>query len=164
LDYEAVAKHPLISKAFLAGSRPFLIPLIWKFTGTPKSFVGFETLFSVVSWSILAFTVSSKMQGRVGKIVSGLAILAFALAPQIEIWDQGVLSDSMALSFIALLIAEGLLLQRNSNIARYVILSLTLIGFALARDENNAAILLAVFLIMIVVCVIRVLGVLGISA
>jgi hypothetical protein len=134
--YEAVARFPILSRGFVAGQRPMLIPLMLKLTGTPTSFVVLQTVLSALCWGLLALAVARRIQNKWGGVLAGAVILAFATAPQIEIWDKAVLTETMALSFIALLCAEALWAGDSFTTWWKVAVILTLVGFVSARDED----------------------------
>jgi len=141
--YEAVGNLPLLSSGFLAGSRPILIPLMWKITGSTTSFLVLQTLFSTLCWGALALSVASKIQHRWRSLLGGVAILTFALSPTIIIWDRVVLSETVSLGFIALLLAEAIWISNRVSAWRLAIVALTLCGFVTVRDEDIWTTLLA---------------------
>lgn len=154
--YEAVARFPILSRGFVTGQRPMLVPLMWKVTGSPTSFVVLQTVLSALCWGLLAFAVAMRIRTKWGGVLAAVVILAFAMSPPIEIWDKAVLTETMALSFIALLCAEAL--WAGDTFTRWwkVAVILTLLGFVSARDEDIWTTLLFAVAFLAVVIVLRV--------
>ena len=154
--YEAVARFPILSRGFVTGQRPMLLPMMWKVTGSPTSFVVLQTLLSALCWGLLALAVAMRIQNKWGGVLAGVVILAFAMSPPIEIWDKAVLTETMALGFIALLCAEAL--WAGDTFTRWwkVAVILTLVGFVSARDEDIWTTLLFGVAFLAVVLVLRV--------
>lgn len=154
--YEAVARFPILSRGFVAGQRPMLIPLMLKVTGTSTSFVVLQTVVSALCWGLLAFAVAMRIQNKWGGALAGVVILAFAMSPEIEIWDKAVLTETIALSFIALLCAEALWAGDSFTTWWKVAVILTLVGFVSARDEDIWTTVLVGVAFLAIVFVLRV--------
>jgi hypothetical protein len=133
LDYEAAAGFSLLSKTFWAGARPPLAPLLWKFTGTPTSFVIAQTAIAVLAWGFLAITVAGLIPRGWRRVLAMSAILAFACTLPVSEWDWSVLTESLSLSALALIFAFSIRFVRTTN---YTGLLCSAAAFALARDED----------------------------
>jgi hypothetical protein len=133
LDYEAVARFPLLSSSFWAGSRPPMVPLLWKLTGTPTSFVVAQTAIAVLAWGFLAVTVGGLTPGGWQRILATAAVLAFACTLAVTEWDWSVLSESISISALAAIFAFAIRFVRTND---YVGLLWAAGVFVLARDED----------------------------
>jgi hypothetical protein len=65
-----------------------------------------------------------------------LVILAFATTTPVVLWDRSVLSESLALSGLALLFAASIRLSQQPSLARAVALVIVALCCALARDTE----------------------------
>jgi hypothetical protein len=133
LDYETAAGFSLLSKTFWAGARPPLAPLLWKFTGTPTSFVIAQTAIAVLAWGFLAITVAGLIPRGWRRVLAISAILAFACTLTVSEWDWSVLTESLSLSALAAIFAFSIRFVRTTN---YTGLLCSAAAFALARDED----------------------------
>ena len=104
-DYEAIGSQSLGSSGFWFGGRPPLIPLFWKIMGSPQAFVAGQTVLSVAAWGYLAWTVGTMFPVGWRRSVSAVTVLAFGTVTPIALWDRSVLSESLAMSGLALLFA-----------------------------------------------------------
>jgi hypothetical protein len=133
LDYETAAGFSLLSKTFWAGARPPLAPLLWKFTGTPTSFVIAQTAIAVLAWGFLAITVAGRMPRGWRRVLAISAILGFACTLTVSEWDWSVLTESLSLSALVAIFAFSIRFVRTNN---YTGLLCSAAAFALARDED----------------------------
>ena len=106
--YVSVSHSPMSSRAFWAGPRPPLIPLVMKFVASAQEFTAVQSIVAVASWGALAFTVGSLVPVGWRRVVATWAILAFATSTPIILWNRSVLSESLSLSLVALLLAAGI--------------------------------------------------------
>lgn len=171
VSYSISAELPLTSKPFWAGKRSFTIPLAMKMLGISSSnyyersvqirFALFQTRFSAFSWLALALTLAlaAAFPGRTGEKSGGFpgapsralgvalytATLAVGLSQTISLWDGLLLSESLAFSLLALMLAGwvGLvtwLPQIQSALLRWLCLGLTSLAtllYAFTRDSNG---------------------------
>ena len=135
-NYEAIGSLSLWSSRFWFGSRPPLTPLLWEFTGTPRGFLIGQTLVSVGAWGFLAWTIGNVFPLGWRRLVGSLAILAFATTMPIALWDRSVLSESLALSGLALLFATAIRLAQRPSIGRAGALVASAFWCTLARDTD----------------------------
>jgi hypothetical protein len=135
-DYEAIGSRSLWSSGFWFGSRPPLTSFLWKLTGSPGAFAIGQTVISIVSWGVLAWTVGSLLPPGWRRLIGYLTILAFATTTPIVLWDRSVLSESLALSGLALLFATSIRLAQNFSSRRASALVGAALWCALARDTE----------------------------
>jgi hypothetical protein len=149
-NYEAIGSTPLWSRAFWFGGRPPLTPFLWKLTGSAERFVIGQTLISAFAWGFLAWTVGTLLPPGRKRLIGVSVILAFAITKPIALWDGSVLSESLALSGLALLFGASILLVQKLTPLRAAALVLAALWCALARDTQIIlpATLAATFLIV----------------
>jgi hypothetical protein len=122
--------------ALWAGARPPFVPALWRFTGTPDAFVLVQTLVAVVAWCFLAWTVAELVRPGWWRVAAGAAVLGFALMAPIMLWDRSVLSESLALSALAVLFAAAIRVARRVTWGRVVACALAAGAFTLIRDSQ----------------------------
>jgi hypothetical protein len=122
--------------ALWAGARPPLVPALWRLTGTPTAFVLVQTLFAIVAWWYLAWTVAELVRPGWWRVAAGGAVLAFALTTSIVLWDRSVLSESVGLSLLALLFATAINVTVRVTPGRVAALAAVGAAFALTRDSQ----------------------------
>jgi hypothetical protein len=135
-DYEAIGSQALWSSGFWFGGRPPLTPFLWKVTGSPDAFAMGQTLISIVSWGFLAWTVGSLFPAGWRRLVGFLVVLAFGTATPVVLWDRSVLSESLALSGLALLFAVSIRLVQRATPRRAAAVVGAALWCALARDTE----------------------------
>ena len=136
ISYESAAGFPFWSTGLWAGQRPPLVPLLWKLTGSPTSFVVTQTVIAVVAWGFLAVTVGRLTQRGWRQLLSTAAVILFACTLAVAEWDWSVLSESMALSALAGIFAFAIrytLKGSGKDVAGLIVCS---IFFCLDRDED----------------------------
>jgi hypothetical protein len=149
--YESLAAHPLWSSAFWEGQKPPLTSLLWKFTGSPEGFVLVQSLIFVFCWVYLARTVAAQL----GKARFGVAgtwlVLGFASTAPVLLWNRSVLSDSLAVSAVALLFAVIIRLLEGFTWLRFG----ALMGVAAMNVLNRySQITTVAFLVLVTVVII----------
>ena len=135
-NYETIGSQPLWSSGFWFGGRPPLTPLLWKLTGSPGAFAIGQTLISVIAWTLLGWTVGRLFPAGWRRLVGYLVILAFATTTPIVLWDRSVLSESLALSGLALLFASAIRLAQKPTPRRASVVVGAALWCALARDTE----------------------------
>jgi hypothetical protein len=90
----------------------------------------------VIAWGYLAWTVGSLFPLGWRRLIGYLAILAFATTTPIVLWDRSVLSESLALSGLAMLFAASIRLAQKLTPRRASALVGAALWCALARDTE----------------------------
>jgi hypothetical protein len=116
--YEAIATHSLWSSTFWTSQKPPITSLLWKLTGTPSGFDLAQTLVFICAWGFLAWTVGRQVPQGWRRIVGTLLVLGFATSTPVIPWNRSVLSDSLAVSEVALLFAATLWLGKRFTLPR----------------------------------------------
>jgi hypothetical protein len=136
LNYESIGSLPLWSSGFWFGGRPPLTPFLWKLTGSPGAFLIGQSVISSLSWGFLAWTVGGLFPAGWRRTAAFLVVLAFATTTPIEMWNRSVLSESLALSGLALLFAFAIRFARRPSPRRASALVAAAFWCALARDTE----------------------------
>jgi hypothetical protein len=136
--YLEVTKHPVWSLDFLAGGRPWTVPLLWKVL--PDADVwrarGHFGL-SLVCWPILAWAVARCLRPGLMPYLGFGVVLIFSMSFPIIRWDDVMLSESVSLSLTALVVAAWLELVRVPRPAMVVAVLAATLFWVFARDSNG---------------------------
>lgn len=111
--YIHVADSPLLSKDFLAGWRPWTVPLFYKVlpdSDTARA-VG-HLVLSIACWLALAAAVAWNVRRPGFRVAAFSLVLLFSLSVWITQWDRIILSESLSLSLAAAALAAWLALVR----------------------------------------------------
>jgi len=135
-DYETIGSHALWSGGFWFGSRPVLAPLLWMVTRSPAHYVLGQAVVSVVVWGFLAWTVAGIFPDGWRRFASFTVVLAFATSTPIALWDRSVLSESLAMSGVALLFAVVIRFVQRPTPGRAIAVVGAALWCALARDSE----------------------------
>jgi hypothetical protein len=135
-SYEKVASAGWFSSGLWTGARPPLIPVLWKVTGTPTSFVVVQTCVSIACWTALAFAVARGVPVGWWRPVAVVAVFALATTEPVRLWDHSILSETMALSLLALLSALLLLVAERASWPRIAGAAVAGLLFAATRDTG----------------------------
>ena len=96
-------EHPILSRDFLAGPRPPLVPLVLKgLGGSERLLVSFQWAFHVGAWGALAALFFRGTRSRVLGAALALWTLLVSLLPLVQVWNPFILSESLALSLLPL--------------------------------------------------------------
>jgi hypothetical protein len=136
LLYEKVGHAGWFSSALWTGPRAPLVPILWKLTGSPTSFVLAQTCVAIVCWSALAFVVARVVPVGWWRVVAPVAVLALATTAPVRLWDHSVLSETLALAWLALLTCLLLLLVLRPTWPRIAAAGVVALLFAATRDTG----------------------------
>ncbi|MFZ5911756.1 MAG: hypothetical protein ACOYYU_17240 [Chloroflexota bacterium] len=151
--YLRVAGLPLTDPDFWLNARPFVFPLAVKaLRGDLPAVARFQTVFSILCWGLLALAASSAMKYAALRPLTFGLLLALSLDRHIAGWDLVMLTESLALSLLALFVAGWLWLLKGWRWWKAIVLILISFLWAFCRDTNawlllmlSGLILLAVF-------------------
>ncbi len=110
------------------GSRAISYPALLSLVGSGIALVHLQTWLSVMSWGGLGWVL--------GRAPGAVLALLFAYSSPLRLWNHTVLTESLTLSFLALLIAFGVLLCRRWSNPLFLAWALSLAYFGLLRDSN----------------------------
>jgi len=134
--YFKSAESGVFSSEVWAGERMPIPVLAFKACGLDGDRIQtLFTLFSVVAWSVLIGAVASSVRGRWLRPLAAALVATLALSDDVYKWNSVVLSESLALSATALLVAFGLLfLARPARYVAPLLLAAALLSFS--RDSS----------------------------
>lgn len=151
--FEAASQPPAVwqdSDAYLAASKygifshnlwtpsvqAPLASVMLKFAGGFDPYIIMQALISVAAWGFLAWTASRLVRPGWREVAMAWAVLAFATAPLVIQWDWSVLSESPALSALAVLSALGLWMLRRFTWIRFGFLVAAAAIYVSVRDSD----------------------------
>ncbi len=141
--YVGMASHPIFSSAFLAGARPFTVPLIYKLFDSNFFLIAFaQTIFSILCWSFLAFQLRKVIQSVWLKEAAFILIFLFSLSENIIGWDTVMLSESISISFMALFLAGWLWILNGWKWQKLIFLIVAAFFWVFSRETNAWIILI----------------------
>ena len=108
--------------------RPWVTPLLYWITDDHAVRILFQALISIACWQVLAVVAASLATRRPVRLGIALSILALSLTTTVTSWDTAMLSESLALSFTALLLAA---LIRVTQVPTYPVVGLALVTWLL---------------------------------
>jgi hypothetical protein len=133
--YRAVSQRSLLDPDFYTGRYPPGTPLLWKLLpGDHLPAIG-QLALSTVSWAVLAWVVASFFAGRM-RYVALVSVLSFSLVTHVVAWDGLLLSESLALSAFALVLACWFTLARRPSWRAVTVLLAATTVFVFTRDSN----------------------------
>ncbi len=113
VDFVASSQAPWASTGLWAGPRPPAVPVVLKLVGeAPGTYVHVQVGLAVVCWAVLAASVATVVRGR-ARWPAAAAVVAFSSTSPVTMWERSVLSESLALSLLALVLAAGLQVARG---------------------------------------------------
>src|SRR5581483_2089756 len=132
-----------LSTEWLAGWRPFSVPLLYRILPNSDSArTAGQLAVSVVCWLVLAAVVALCL--RRSSFAAFCLVLLFSLSVWITQWDSVVLSESMAISLCALMLAAWLALIRAPNGWTIAAVLVTAFLWTFTRDTDAFVVLLSV--------------------
>jgi hypothetical protein len=115
--------------------------------------VNVQTFIAALAWGLLAWTVARLFPTRVRSVIAALLVLSFSLSPYVLQWSTSVLTETLALSAIALALSCAILSVTRFTWVRAVGLVLSLAMFALVRDQGAFVAVAAGVVILVAACV-----------
>jgi len=150
--YLRIAGGALSAPEFWINTRPFLFPLVLKgFKGDLAAVASFQTGFSILSWGLLALAVAYSMKSALLRPFAFSLLLAFSLDRHIAGWDVVMLTESLALSLLALLLAAWFWLLMGWRWWKAVLLALVAFLWTFTRDTNAWILLMVAGLLVVAV-------------
>ncbi|HXK15694.1 MAG TPA: hypothetical protein VNH45_14260 [Gaiellaceae bacterium] len=147
-DYARQSRLSVLDPAFWGSQHPPLLSLLWKplpglVTSVDPVTLGdvgpalfLNAFVGAACWGILALTVASLAESSRVRWLALLGILALSLAPEVSGWDGAALSESLALSLTALVLALAIRYVREPSHGSAAALAAALVAFALVRDSD----------------------------
>jgi hypothetical protein len=142
-DFLAAAAGSWASADLWAGARPPGAPALLKLvSGEAQAFAAVQAALAIVCWALLAASVATVVGGRWARWVAPAAVLALSCTTPVTMWERSVLSESAAISSLALVVAAGLHVARGVTWGRTVLLAAALVPWLATRDTNAVVALL----------------------
>ncbi len=136
-DFLESAQAPWLSMELWAGRRPIGAPVLLKLLGGDiDAYMVWQAAFAVLAWSLLATSVATAVAGRRARWGAALAVLAFSATAPVTMWERSVLSESLAISALALVAAAGVQVARRMDDARVAALLAVLALWLVIRDSH----------------------------
>jgi hypothetical protein len=97
--------------------RPWVTPLLYHLVSDPALRLALQASIGAACWSFLALQVAQLTEDRRIRWALLLTVLALSLTTTVTSWDTAMLSESLALSFTALLLGALAAYARRPNLA-----------------------------------------------
>jgi hypothetical protein len=134
-DYFSIASRSLFSSSFWISTKPPITPLFFKLLDSnPERIMAVQLWLSILSWGFLACMVVLVVRSLLRKVLAFLIVLGFSLNQNIIMWDPIILSDSLALSLLALFLGLGLWLLLEWKWYKIGLLAFVSILLVFVRD------------------------------
>ena len=107
-DFLASSREPWLSTELWIGKRSPLTPVVLKVLGGDLGhYVTVQALVAAACWAALAASVASVVAPGWRRRAAVVAVVAFSFTDLVTMWDQSALSESLAVSALALAVAAG---------------------------------------------------------
>jgi hypothetical protein len=138
-DFLAGSAAPWLSLELWAGERPPAAPVLLKVVGgDADAYVVWQAAIAVACWAALATSVFTVVAGRRARWLAALVVLGFSVTAPVAMWERSVLSESLAISLMALVVAAGLQVARGVTGWRVAGLLVALALWLATRDSHAA--------------------------
>lgn len=122
---------------FWTGIRPPVIPQVYRILQYDhNTIVVFQALFGAISWALLALSVGVVFQRRSIGLTASIFVLGLGLTTSITAWDQAMMSESLAYSFQALLLAAVFWMIRTCSLSSLVAVFSCAFFWVFIRDSH----------------------------
>lgn len=159
-DYRITSRAALFSLDLWAGERPLAVPLLLKLVARDDVvFLYVQATVAALCWAALAVSVATVSRYRFGigrgafeaesvsmptgwrRWVGVAVVTGFSVTYQVTMWEPSILSESLAISFLALVLAAGLQLVRGVTWWRVAALLVALTLWLITRDTHGVVVL-----------------------
>lgn len=147
LVYLQIARQPF-RIAHMIFPKPVMVPVVYRALGADLARIGdFQMGFALVAWSVLGASLIAYLRGRWVRVLAGVLVAAFVLAPFRVGFMTVALSESIDDSLLALVLA-GVIALANPTFARARTAlcwttALVVVAWILTRDTNAITALVA---------------------
>jgi len=142
-DFLTSSRAPWFSQALWVGPRTPFAPVILKLVGGDlRLFIAFQCVVAALCWAALVASVWTVVGGDRGRGLAAGLILAFSLTVPVVMWDQSALSESLAVSLLALAVAAGVQVAAQASRGAVINLLAVVALWLLVRDSPAAVALL----------------------
>ncbi|HEY3144464.1 MAG TPA: hypothetical protein VGJ86_25265 [Acidimicrobiales bacterium] len=142
-DYLKASRASLLSLELWAGPRTVVVPLLLKLVGGDDAgYVHVQTTLAALCWAALAASVVTVVSNAWLARLAAVAITVISLAFPVVMWERSVLSESLAMSSLALVVAALIQLARGVTAWRVVAGLAALTLWVATRDTHVVVVLL----------------------
>jgi hypothetical protein len=142
-DFLVAADRSWTSLDLWAGRRAPGAPLLLKLAGRDREAYALgQAAVAVACWAALAASVATVVTGRWARWLAPGAVLALSVTVPVTMWERSVLSESLAVSLLALVVAAALQVAIGVTWGRVALLAAALALWLATRDTNGAVALL----------------------
>jgi hypothetical protein len=138
LDYRASAQLPILSRAFLAGPRPFGYPLYLKLVRHNEHVaVAGQLVIDTVAWLALALMAARATRNAGLRVAAGFVVLALGATFEAIQWDRTIGSEALSNAFGVGMLAAILWLRERWTAPRVALVAVLALAATLVRDSNG---------------------------
>ena len=119
--YAAVASSSPLSTSFWAGARPPFVPLVMRMVGSGNGFIILQTAVAAVAWGLLVVSVGLHVRKGTCRVIAAVLVLGIASSNPVTLWNCSVLSESFAISALALMVSALLWTAKGITTTRIFI-------------------------------------------
>lgn len=113
-DYITSSRAPWLSLELWAGARPPAIPVLLKLTGrNGPNALAVQAIVASLCWAALATAVAAALPAGWRRWAAAGLVLAVSITSRTTMFDQSLLSETLALGFLALVAATAVALARR---------------------------------------------------
>lgn len=136
-EYQAAAGAPLLSVDRWLGSRTVALPLVLSAAGHDLvRLVDLQLQLAALAWAALAAAVAGALPGGGRRWLAAALVVGLSLTWPVAMWDQQVLTESVALSGLVGLVAAAVWALPHLTVPRAVALLATAAGWLAVRDGH----------------------------
>ena len=136
-DFLASSEAPWLSMELWAGLRPIGASVLLKVLGGDiEAYIVWQAAFAVLAWSLLTASVAAAVSGRCARWVAASVVVAFSVTAPVTMWERSVLSESLALSALALVVAAGVQVARRADVVRVATMLAAVAVWLAMRDSH----------------------------
>lgn len=119
-----------------AAKRPWTVPLLYEVFGPLEARLVAQALVAAAAWTALALAVAGTVRDRRVAVAAAGAVLALGLTTSVTNWDAAILSESLALSLSAgVLAAWARMVARPSGVAAAAVVALSVLWLFTRQDH-----------------------------
>ncbi len=116
-----------------------------------------HAIVSILGWSCLAWTFSSRLKNDIIKIVSAIVVMLFGFTPQIADWDSILSPESLSISLFIFSFAILIWLAfdiydkpitKTKNVAGFIAFGAILFFWVFTRDVNTYSLIFLILFIL----------------
>jgi hypothetical protein len=134
--YARSASAGWFSGELWAGKRTPAIPLLLKITSGSGQAMWVQIAIASACWAVLAVVVARQVSPGWRRGCAAAAVLAFSFTKPMTMWDRSVLSETLALAFLALALAAAIWLIEAPSPQRAGLLAGALLLWSTTRDTH----------------------------